>query len=102
MAEIFSVKSGVKYSKDSIVSKQILNKKAGTVTLFAFDKGQALSEHKAPFDAIAQVVEGTALITINREQHKVKMGQFVIMPANVVHAVTAREKFKMLLTMIKD
>ena len=101
MAEKISLKTGVEYSKDSIVSKQILNKKTGTVTLFAFDKGQSLSEHTAPFDAMAQVTEGTAAIIIGGEANEVKEGELIIMPANISHAVKADVKFKMLLTMIK-
>ena len=101
MAETISMKTGVEYSKGSIVSKQILNKKTGTVTLFAFDKGQSLSEHTAPFDAMVQVIEGTAAIIIGNEPYKVTEGELIIMPANVSHAVKAGVKFKMLLTMIK-
>lgn len=101
MVETISMKAGVEYSKGSIVSKQILNKKTGTVTLFAFDKDQSLSEHKAPFDAMVQVIEGTATIIIGGEPQKVKEGELIIMPANITHAVKADVKFKMLLTMIR-
>jgi quercetin dioxygenase-like cupin family protein len=91
----------VEYSPDSIVSKTILNKATGTVTLFSFDKGQGLSEHTAPFDAMVQVIEGKATVIINNERKVVIEGEFVIMPANITHAVEATERFKMLLTMIK-
>ena len=91
----------VEYSDDSIVSKTILDKQVGTITLFAFDKGQKLSEHQSPFDAVVQVVEGSANLRIGKEDMKVSAGQLIIMPANVPHAVKAEEKFKMLLTMIR-
>ena len=91
----------VEYASDSIVSKTILDKPAGTITLFAFDKGQKLSEHTAPYDAVVQVVDGTAKLTIGGEDMKVSAGEIIIMPANIPHAVTAEEKFKMLLTMIR-
>ena len=91
----------VQYSDDSIVSKTILDKPVGTITLFAFDKGQNLSEHTAPYDAVVQVLEGSAKLTIGGKDTKVSAGQIIIMPGNVPHAVAAEEKFKMLLTMIR-
>ena len=91
----------IEYSEDSIVSKTIVDKPAGTVTLFAFDKGQRLSEHTAPYDALVQVVEGRGAVTIGGQQHDVQQGQVVIMPGGVPHAVAAKERFKMLLTMIR-
>jgi quercetin dioxygenase-like cupin family protein len=91
----------IEYSKDSIVSKTILDKSAGTITLFAFDEGQRLTEHTAPYDAVVQVLDGKAQVTIGGEDKKVLAGQTIIMPANVPHAVNAEEKFKMLLTMIR-
>ncbi len=91
----------VDYASDSVVSKTILDKPAGTITLFAFDKGQKLSEHTAPYDAVVQVVDGTAKITIDGEGVTVSAGRIIIMPANVPHSVDAEEKFKMLLTMIR-
>jgi quercetin dioxygenase-like cupin family protein len=78
-----------------------LDKPAGTVTLFAFDKGQKLSEHTTPYDAIVQVIDGRAVITIARQEKEVSSGQIIIMPGNVPHAVTAEERFKMLLIMIR-
>lgn len=96
----FSEKVG--YSPEGIVSKQVIRKEKGNVTLFAFDKGQQLSEHSAPFDALVQVLEGKAEIRINREPYEVNAGQAIIMPANIPHAVMAVGKFKMLLTMIKE
>ena len=91
----------VEYSKDSIVSKTILNKSIGTITLFAFDQGQALSEHTSPYDAVIQVLDGTARMTIGTEDNTVTQGQIIVMPANVPHAVDAESQFKMLLTMIR-
>ncbi len=91
----------VEYADSSIVSKTILDKPAGTITLFAFDRGQKLSEHTAPFDAVVQIVDGAARLTIDGEDVNVSAGQIIIMPGNVPHAVAAEEKFKMLLTMIR-
>lgn len=91
----------IDYATDSVVSKTLLDKSAGTLTLFAFDQGQRLSEHTAPFDAVVQVVDGEGVITIDGEDHTVQAGQIIIMPANIRHAVTAEKKFKMLLTMIR-
>lgn len=91
----------VAYAADSVVSKTILDKPAGTLTLFAFDKGQKLSEHTAPYDAVVQVVDGRAQITIAGQDKDVQAGEVIVMPANVPHAVTAAERFKMLLIMVR-
>ena len=91
----------VQYSDDSIVSKTILDKPVGTITLFAFDKGQSLSQHTTPYDAVVQILEGSAKLAIGGEDVEASAGQIIIMPANVPHAVAAEEKFKMLLTMIR-
>ena len=91
----------IEYASDSIVSKTILDKTAGTITLFAFDKGQRLSEHQTPYDAVVQVIEGRAALTIGGKQVNVSAGEIIIMPGNVPHAVAAEDKFKMLLTMIR-
>jgi quercetin dioxygenase-like cupin family protein len=92
----------VEYADNSIVSKTILDKSVGTITLFAFDKGQRLSEHQAPYDAVVQVIDGAVMLTIGGEDVNVSAGQIIIMPGNVPHAVAAaEEKFKMLLTMIR-
>jgi len=90
------------YQKDSIVSKAILNKKAGTVTFFAFDRGQFLSEHTVSFDALVYIIDGEAQITISGKQNKVKKGEIIIMPANKPHSLKAIKRFKMLLIMIKS
>ena len=96
------ISSLIEYSSGSVVSKTIIDKKAGTITLFSFDAGQSLSEHQAPFDAVVQIIEGKALITIGGRQNKVSAGQMIIMPANISHSVKAAEKFKMLLIMIRE
>ena len=92
----------VDYSPNGIVSKRVLEKKTGNVTLFAFDEGQRLSEHTAPFDAMVQVIEGKGEIIIDGKSFLLEAGKSIIMPANIPHAVTAIAKFKMLLTMIKE
>ncbi|MBN2269427.1 MAG: cupin domain-containing protein [Sedimentisphaerales bacterium] len=91
----------VDYAADSIVSKTILDKPAGTITLFAFDAGQKLSEHTTPYDAVVQVLDGQAKITIDGRENDVAAGGIIIMPGNVPHAVDATKRFKMLLTMIR-
>lgn len=91
------------YQKDSVVSREIIKKELGTVTFFAFDKGQGLSEHSAPFDAMVQVIDGEAEITISGVKKTVKAGQIIIMPANEPHALQAENSpYKMILTMIKS
>ena len=101
-ATAFDFNKIIDYATGSIISKIILKKVTGNVTLFSFDKGQELSEHTAPFDALVQVIEGFAKIIINGESIVLTSGQSVIMPANIPHAVAAVEKFKMILTMIKS
>lgn len=92
----------VDYSSEGIVSKRVIQKDKGSISLFAFDKGQKLSEHTAPFDALVQVLEGQAGIVIAGETYEVAAGESILMPANTPHAVLAVERFKMLLTMIKE
>ena len=92
----------VEYADDSIVSKTILDKTAGTITLFAFDKGQKLSEHTAPYDAVVEVLDGAGVFTISGKENTVTSGELIIMPANVPHSVDAEKRFKMLLTMIRQ
>jgi quercetin dioxygenase-like cupin family protein len=91
----------IDYAADSVVSKTLVDKDPGTVTLFAFDAGQRLSEHTAPFDALVQITDGRAVVTIAGQEMTVAAGQVVIMPANIPHAVGGEERFKMLLTMIR-
>lgn len=92
----------VGYQDGSVVSHQIVNRKAGTVTLFAFDEGEGLSEHTTPFDALVQLLDGEAEITIAGKPFNVKEGEAIIMPANEPHALKAVSRFKMLLTMIRS
>jgi quercetin dioxygenase-like cupin family protein len=101
MGKAQNVAGLIDYAADAIVSKTILDKPAGTITLFAFDKGQRLSEHQAPYDAVVEVVDGKGVITIAGDAKEVGAGEIIIMPGNVPHAVSAVEKFKMLLTMIR-
>jgi quercetin dioxygenase-like cupin family protein len=91
----------VDYANDSVVSKTILDKPVGTITLFAFDAGQGLSEHQAPYDAFVQVVDGIGIIIIDGKEVETSRGSIIIMPANIPHAVKAKQRFKMLLTMIR-
>jgi quercetin dioxygenase-like cupin family protein len=92
----------VAYSGGSVVSKTLIDKKVGTVTLFSFDAGQGLSEHTVPYDAFVQIVDGEAEVTINGEPHIVAAGQLIIMPANIPHELKAVKPFKMLLVMIRS
>ena len=92
----------VDYQKDAVVSKTIIEKKTGTVTLFSFDQGQGLSEHTAPFDALVQVLDGEVEIRISGKPFHLKQGEMIIMPANEPHALKAVRHFKMLLTMIRS
>lgn len=91
----------VEYSSNAVVSKKILQKTTGNITLFSFDIEQQLSEHTAPFDAMVQILEGESEISINKQAYHLKAGESIIMPANIPHAVYATTRFKMLLTMIK-
>lgn len=89
------------YQPGSVVSRTLIDKKIGTLTLFAFDEGQGLSEHTAPYDAFVQVLDGTATVTIDGVAQQVGAGQMIIMPANVPHSLRADVAFKMLLVMIR-
>jgi len=99
-AQILPLAGMVDYQDGSIVSRQITKAEAGNVTLFAFDTGQELSEHTAPFDALVQILDGQAEISIAGQSFKVSAGEAIILPAGQPHAVKAPQKFKMLLTMI--
>jgi quercetin dioxygenase-like cupin family protein len=92
----------VAYQVGSVVSREIVKKKTGSVTAFAFDKDQGLSEHTAPFDALVHVLDGSAEITIGGTAHELGPGEMILMPANIPHALKARERFKMLLVMIRE
>jgi len=102
LRHVIDLKEDVAYSPQAVVSKTLVDKAAGTITLFAFDAGQNLSEHTAPFDAVVQVLEGQALLLVGDDEVVASAGCFTIMPAGVPHAVFAKERFKMLLTMIKE
>ena len=99
---ILNLESMLDYQESSVVSRTLVNKDVGTVTLFSFDKGEGLSEHTAPFDALVYVFDGEAEIIISNEKFLLKKGQMIIMPANEPHALNAPEKFKMMLIMIKS
>jgi quercetin dioxygenase-like cupin family protein len=97
----FKLEDEVAYADGSVVSKTLLNSAAGTITLFSFDAGQGLSEHTAPFDAVVNILDGEAKITIGGRPNLVSKGDMLIMPANVTHALLAEKPFKMLLVMIR-
>lgn len=92
----------VQFQDGTVASRMIVFKKAGTITLFAFDAGEGLSEHSAPYDAILTVTDGEAEITIDKTVFTVRQGEMIIMPANIPHAVKANVRFKMSLTMIRE
>jgi quercetin dioxygenase-like cupin family protein len=101
-SKVFSFSESIEYSDGGIVSKTVLKKQTGNISLFSFAKGEALSEHTAPFDAVIQVVDGKGEITIGGTPYIVNTGETIIMPANISHAVKALENFKMVLTMIRS
>ena len=94
--------TNIAYFDESVVSKTLLKKEAGNITLFAFESGQGLSEHTAPFDAVVYIVDGEAEITIGGETQTVAAGEMLVMPANIPHALHAAQRFKMLLVMIRS
>lgn len=102
VSEVVQLNELIEYQEGSVVSRTLLNKETGTLTLFAFDKGQGLSEHTAPFDALVYLLDGEADIVISGTPLTLKTGEMVLMPANKPHALKAIKKFKMLLTMIKS
>jgi quercetin dioxygenase-like cupin family protein len=97
----FEMSDVVDYQSGAVVSQTLVDSEAVTVTVFAFDEGERLSEHTAPHDAILQVVDGTARITVDDDDHEVDAGETIVLPADVPHAVDAATPFKMLLTMIR-
>ena len=102
LAKAADIAAMVDYQEGAVVSRTIIERGTGTVTLFAFDKGQGLSEHTAPFDALVHIIDGEAVITIDGRSINVKCGEATIMPANKPHALTAVKRFKMMLVMIRD
>ncbi|MBR4447451.1 cupin domain-containing protein [Methanobrevibacter sp.] len=103
MAKALDIQKLVDYQSGTVVSREVIKKELGTVTFFAFDQGQGLSEHSAPFDAMVQVIDGEAEITISGEKHTVRAGEIIIMPANEPHALQAENShYKMILTMIRS
>ena len=100
-SEVLTFAEMVNYQDAAVVSRQITKEEAGNVTLFAFDKGQGLSEHTAPFDALAHILEGEAQVIISGKPFDLQAGNAIIMPANEPHALKATQRFKMLLTMIR-
>jgi len=99
--EILDLESLLDYQEGSVVSRMLINKKIGTVTMFSFDKGEGLSEHTAPFDALVYVFDGKAEIIISKKSYILEKGQMITMPANEHHALNALERFKMMLIMVK-
>jgi len=97
----FTYSELVAYQEGTVVSRTLVDSSVGTVTVFAFDNGQRLSTHSAPFDALLQIVEGTGVVTIEETEHILPCPSAIIMPANLPHSVEAREQFKMVLTMIR-
>jgi quercetin dioxygenase-like cupin family protein len=97
-----SINDTINYQEDAVVSRELIRKATGIVTLFAFDKNQGLSEHTAPYDALVMITDGQAEITVSGVKHELKAGDMLLMPANSPHALKALEPFKMVLTMIKS
>ena len=102
IGKTLELNSLIDYQEGSVVSRTIVDKKTGTITLFAFDKEQGLSEHTAPYDAFVYVVDGEAEVTISGKSLPVKQGEFIIMPANQPHSLRATQRFKMTLVMIRS
>ena len=100
--QVINIANLVDYQEGSIVSRTLIDKSAGTITLFAFDKEQGLSEHMAPFDALVYILDGEPIVTISGKSLNVTQGEMVIMPANKPHALRAISRFKMMLVMIKS
>jgi len=101
-AEVYNLSEMVEYSPGAIVSKEIIAKPTGTMTVFAFDAGQGLSEHTAPFDAVVYIMDGQAEVTIAGQPYEVSVGEMIILPVDVTHSLKAVQRFKMALTMIRS
>jgi len=102
MGNVVNMAELIAYQDESVVSRTIAKKDSGTITVFAFDHGQGLSEHTAPFDAMVHVLDGEVEVTISGEPHRVSAGEMIVMPANEPHALSAIERFKMVLVMLKS
>ena len=102
ISQVLDFSNLIDYKSGSVVSREVINKKKGTVTLFSFDRGEGLSEHTAPYDALVYLLAGEAVITISGKRHRLKAGEMIIMPANSPHALEATKKFKMMLVMIRS
>ena len=102
VTQAYNIADLVDYQEGAVVSRTVIDKKTGTVTLFAFDKGQGLSEHTAPFDALVHIIDGEAEIIISGKPYRLTQGEIIIMPADKPHALNALQKFKMLLVMIRS
>jgi quercetin dioxygenase-like cupin family protein len=100
-AEVYKFADLVDYQAGSIVSREIIQKPSGTATVFAFDAGQGLSEHKAPFDALVYILAGSAEVIIDGKKYNVSEGEIIVLPVDVIHALNAKERFKMALIMIR-
>ncbi len=99
--KVFNASESIDYAEGGIVSKELVHSRAGSVTLFAFDEGQGLSEHTAPFDALIQVIDGELALTVDHEECLVKAGESYVIPSGAAHALHAGRRFKMMLTMIR-
>lgn len=102
MSEVHTINEMVQYQEGAVVSRTLVKKPAGTVTVFAFERGEALSEHTAPYEALVLVLDGAALITVGGTAHHVLAGQTITLPANIPHALKADQPFKMMLVMIRE
>ncbi|NQV37063.1 MAG: cupin domain-containing protein [Candidatus Marinimicrobia bacterium] len=101
-SEISQLNNLVEYQTDAVVSNTLMKKEKGTVTVFAFDKDQGLSEHSAPFDALVTIIDGAGIIVLAGKEYELTAGEAIIMPANIPHAVIAKMAFKMMLVMIRE
>lgn len=97
-----NINQSINYQEGSVVSKEIVNKPTGTITIFAFDKDQGLSEHTAPYDALVMITDGVAEITVSGVKNEAKTGDMLLMPAEAPHSIKATRQFKMILIMIKS
>lgn len=100
-AKVLDLKDLVSYQDGTIASRMIINNKAGSITIFSFDRNEEISEHTAPYDAVVTILEGECRVWVSGQAHQMKAGQTIIFPAHAPHAVSAITKFKMMLTMIQ-